>query len=94
MPAGRKPCPRCEGLRMQDAAARAALLQTYVESLPPAERVPPEVYERRLSRCMACPHLLEDLCVLCGCYARVRAAKARLGCPDVQTPRWTPRLHP
>lgn len=83
-----KPCPRCEGLRMQDDAARAALLRAYVESLPPAERVPPEVYERRLARCAACPHLREDVCVLCGCYATARAAKARMGCPDVRDPRW------
>ena len=84
----RRPCARCEDLAMEDAAVRAALLRAYVDSLAPRDRVPPEVYGARLARCAACPSRREDLCVLCGCYVQARAAKARLGCPDVKKPRW------
>ena len=66
---------------MQDAAARVALLQAYVEALPLAERVLPEVYEDRLSRCTVCPHLLEDLCTLCGCYAAAPRGQGAFGMP-------------
>ena len=80
-------CRRCLLEDMPSGAALAASVQELVEALPQSERVPEDERARRLYACTACDHLIDGMCALCGCYVQLRAAKSRLGCPDVP-PRW------
>ena len=65
----------------------ARVIAEYVESLPPESRAPEALRQARLSRCLACPHLTDGTCALCGCYVEARAAKRSQVCPDVPG-RW------
>lgn len=60
----------------------------YIATLDEAQKASPEVYQARLGICLNCTHLRDGTCALCGCYVEARAAKRRLGCPDIP-PRWT-----
>lgn len=82
-------CRRC---LLQDMPDEAALLQSVrelIDLLEPRARAPQEAVRRRLQACAACAHLNAGTCALCGCYVELRAAKARMSCPDMP-PRWTP----
>lgn len=59
----------------------------YINSLPEDQKAGPGTYAARLDICKACPDLKNGMCAQCGCFAEVRAAKKRLGCP---MGRWGP----
>ncbi len=81
-----KPCPKCL-LEELDEKALLLTVQEYVRQLDPRQKVPDDVYAARLDTCTACPRLVSGMCAKCGCYVQLRAAKARLACPDVPA-RW------
>ena len=80
------PCRRC----LLSAVGDARLLQTvqaYIQAIPPELRTDTTHYEQRLAACQACDHLINGLCIKCGCYVELRCAKSALYCPDLP-PRW------
>lgn len=82
----RKPC-RC--LLRADESQRPLyeIVKDYIDTLAPDQRADDATYAARLKRCEACEHLFDGTCALCGCYVEIRAAKQRMGCPDVPG-RW------
>ena len=53
------------------------------DSAIPNEKVPEDIYERRLSVCRECAFLNAATCMLCGCYVELRAAFRNAACPHV-----------
>ncbi len=80
----RKPC-RCllEDSRPDLQQVVADVLATIHEDL----KAPEAVYHARLDACLACLHLRDGTCAVCGCYVEVRAARRTAACPDIP-PRW------
>lgn len=72
-------CKRCL-LNELDGEYFKSIYQ-YIESLPEEQKVSPPEYQRRLALCRECENLQNGLCAQCGCFAEVRAAKKRMGCP-------------
>ena len=81
---GRKPC-RC--LLAESWPSLGETVAAYVAALPEEERAPEHVYRARLDLCLACEHLRDGTCALCGCYVEARAAKRGQRCPGVP-PKW------
>ena len=80
----RKPfCRRCLLEDMPAEAALAKSIRELVDLLPEEKRAPAEVTAQRLAVCRACDHLQNGMCVLCGCYVELRAAKRIMKCPCV-----------
>ena len=84
-----RPCVRCliDGLPGEEALAEA--LRERIAQIAPEEKVTEAEYRRRLDACLSCGSLNHGTCALCGCYAEIRAARRRMGCPRVP-PRWLP----
>ena len=80
-------CRRCIEQDIPEAQL-AKYLDDYVSQLPNDIRVSAEVFQKRLSICSECEHLLKYTCRLCGCYAQVRAAKRMNRCPVPYAPKW------
>ena len=78
----KRPC-RCLVSEMPDEAELAEAIRERIAAMDDEERTPDEEYAVRLSRCRACAFLQRGTCVQCGCYAELRAAKRRMGCPAV-----------
>ena len=83
------PC-RCLLDELPDQAALLRSIEELVSLLPPDLRADDDVKASRLSVCRTCPHLVDGMCALCGCYVQLRAARAAMSCPDVP-PRWDRR---
>ena len=62
-------------------------MYVYISNLPEEDRTPEEEYERRLSKCRECDHLLNGMCRICGCFVVMRAAIVVRHCPDC-TSEW------
>ena len=62
-------------------------MYVYISNLPEEDRTPEEEYERRLSKCRECDHLLNGMCRICGCFVEMRAAIVVRHCPD-STSEW------
>ena len=82
------PCVRCLIADLPDERALAEILAQRVAQLPAEERVTEAERQRRLACCRDCRHLNHGTCALCGCYVEIRAARARMNCPDVPG-RWS-----
>lgn len=80
-------CRRCLLEDMPSQARLAASIRELVELLPEDKKAPAEAVRTRLAQCRACPHLINGMCALCGCYVELRSAKARMACPDIPA-RW------
>ena len=74
-----KPCRKCLLSEMNETAFFETV-QQYIDSIPPHEKTPKDEYLRRLVLCKNCEYLTNGMCVLCGCYVEVRAAKAWQHC--------------
>lgn len=83
---GRKPCLRCL-LAQAGETDLARAISERIAAMPPEERAPRELYEKRLDACRACAHLNAGTCMKCGCYAELRAAKLSAVCPHEER-RW------
>jgi hypothetical protein len=77
----RKPCIKCSPQDDGEEKYRERL-NSYLRSLPDAIKAPPEEYDRRLIICRDCGELMNGVCLLCGCYVEMRAAKETQYCPD------------
>ena len=62
-------------------------MYVYISNLPEEDRTPEEEYERRLSKCRECDHLLNGMCRICGCFVEMRAAIVVRHCLD-STSEW------
>ena len=82
----KEPCPVCEEKRR--IADEEALLKEYVASLPEEMRTEPEEYAKRLVICQNCDARVGNLCSLCGCFVRARAAKRQMKCPHPAGRKW------
>ena len=78
-------CKRCL-LRELDGEYFKSVYR-YIDSLPEEQKAGPGACAERLEICRTCPDLQNGMCAQCGCFAEVRAAKKRLGCP---IGRWGP----
>ena len=56
------------------------LAAEYARAVSDSEKTIEEVYKKRLEICGKCNYLVEGLCILCGCYVEIRAAKAAQSC--------------
>ena len=73
-------CRKCL-LEEFDQAEYLRILKEHIESTPPRDRTPEEVYQRRLETCKACDYLETGTCLACGCYVELRAVSKRGRCP-------------
>ncbi len=76
-------CRRCLLEDMPDEEALAKSIRELIDLLPEEKRTSMEETARRLDICRGCDHLQNGMCVLCGCYVELRAAKRHMKCPDV-----------
>lgn len=74
----KKPCRKCPGA---DAANIKETVSQMIKVLPAEQKVSEETYAARLEVCKVCNKLAEGTCVVCGCYAELRALKRRMDCP-------------
>lgn len=80
-------CKRCQ-LFEQDEGELLSTLKAYIASLDEEDKVPQEVYEKRLSKCEGCDSLGNGMCEFCGCFVIVRAIKKIMSCPHPRGERW------
>jgi len=76
-------CRRCLLEDMPQEAALAQNIRELIALLPQEKRASAEMNAERLNICRNCDHLQNGMCVLCGCYVELRAAKAQMKCPHV-----------
>lgn len=76
-------CRRCLLEDMPDETALIQNIRELIELLPAEKRAAEDVRLERLALCRQCDRLQNGMCVLCGCYVELRAAKAHMKCPDV-----------
>ncbi len=81
----RRYCKKC--LTPQTGEAFFQRLREIIAGFDEEEKVPREVYEKRLDACMSCDRLLAGMCRICGCYVELRASLKRNACPAVH-PKW------
>ncbi len=80
-PQGKRICRRCLTREMAGQERTYETIRQYIDGLDSSERADGKLYERRLEGCKACEKLLEGMCLACGCYVEIRAAKASQDCP-------------
>lgn len=56
-------------------------IREMIDALPEEKRADETEYRRRLNICGTCESLNEGVCMKCGCFAELRAAKSDMGCP-------------
>ncbi|MBR6404718.1 MAG: hypothetical protein IKS18_00815 [Lachnospiraceae bacterium] len=80
------PCRKC---LLEDLSDRSLYeqVQKTVAAIPEEERCADSEYRRRLQICRNCEELLSGMCLQCGCYVEVRAARQRSSCPKTK-PDW------
>ena len=72
-------CRKC--LFNQDSGELYQSIQELIASLSPEEKAGEEEYRRRLDVCRECEKLQNGMCLSCGCFVQVRAAKKGESCP-------------
>lgn len=82
----RIPCRRCLLEAVGDEALLAQV-RDWKDAIPRSQRAPAECYRERLACCQRCDHLLNGMCMLCGCFVEVRAARAVVHCAGTP-PQW------
>ncbi|MBQ8781290.1 MAG: hypothetical protein IJZ72_06440 [Oscillospiraceae bacterium] len=56
-------------------------IKEMIAALPDENRADENEYRRRLDICGRCSQLNEGVCLKCGCFVELRAAKKDMGCP-------------
>ncbi len=82
--------PPCKGCSA-DVHVSERQIQRILTSLNahPDQCVDDEVYEQRMTACLACPSLsYGTTCKHCGCFVAVRAKFIEKGCPNPGHPHW------
>lgn len=72
-------CRKC--LLNQDSGELYQSIQELIAALPEEEKAAEQEYRRRLALCEGCDKLQNGMCLSCGCFVQVRAAKKRESCP-------------
>lgn len=72
-------CRKC--LFNQDSGELYQSIQELIAALPQEEKADPAEYTGRLEVCQGCEKLQNGMCLSCGCFVQVRAAKKQEGCP-------------
>ena len=78
----KKPCPRCLLRDLSDRDIEESV-KRLIAAMPEKEKADAALYGKRLDICVSCENLLSGTCLLCGCYAELRAAKKDAHCPCV-----------
>jgi radical SAM superfamily enzyme with C-terminal helix-hairpin-helix motif len=81
MDSGLPKCRRCLLEEMQEDELYKNLREV-IDAIPAELKAPRDIYMKRLDTCRACDRLVSGMCVLCGCYVEMRAAKNAQRCPD------------
>jgi len=80
-------CKRCLLREVPEGEELAKIVEERIRLMPEDLRVSETEYAQRLDVCRSCDHLTSGTCVLCGCYAELRAVQRNRRCPDVP-PKW------
>ena len=67
---------------------KSTFAEHIVASLPEEMRTSAEEYAKRLEICQNCEAKAGNLCSLCGCFVRARAAKKNMRCPHPAGRKW------
>jgi len=80
----------CKKCLLLEAGERVTYdeIMAYVATLPAADLVSDDEYQRRIAFCKNCDNLLSGMCRKCGCYAEVRARLKTANCPDFDNRKW------
>lgn len=73
-------CKRCL-LAQTDPAGLYQTVRQRIALLPPDDKAEERIYRSRLAVCAECDALQNGICVQCGCFAELRAAKKAMNCP-------------
>lgn len=73
-------CKRCL-LREYDETDYREKIERVLKLMSEKEKVPAELYEKRLQVCGQCEKLVQGTCLSCGCYVELRAAGKMGSCP-------------
>jgi len=75
----------CRKCLLQDIAPEEYLesMRSYLNSLDEEIKSDGSLYQKRIDLCLACNHLQEGICKICGCFVEYRAAIKLRGCPAV-----------
>ena len=73
-------CKRCL-LREYDEKDYKEKIERVLKLMKEKEKVPGELYEKRLLVCGQCEKLAQGTCLSCGCYVELRAAARTGSCP-------------
>lgn len=73
-------CPSCVA-RHANEGSYDEYVKAYLNSLPDEIKTPEKEYARRLDICSSCNEYISKVCVLCGCFVEIRAAKRIMYCP-------------
>ena len=63
------------------------MIKKHTDIIKEEDKSDDETYKARLDTCKECEKLNRGTCGACGCYVELRAARIRMGCPDVPD-RW------
>ncbi len=74
-------CRRCL-ISEFDIKKEFRYIYEYIDQMPEDLKADPETYAERLEICKTCDSLLSGLCLKCGCYVEIRAAKKEGYCPS------------
>ena len=83
MSTGLENCKKCMLYELADKAAYESV-KSYIDALPPGQRVDDKEYFRRLELCRNCDMFLAAMCRKCGCYVEVRAIRPDMHCPKTK----------
>ncbi len=77
---------KCRRCLLEEAGERelSEIIGERVSLIPPKQRTPSKLYERRLEICGECENLNQGTCIKCGCYVELRAARIDSQCPDIK----------
>ena len=81
---------KCKRCLLLDADEEAILreVQFHISKITPKEKADDDTYRLRLNACQSCNHLIDGVCMKCGCYVELRAAFTKMKCPDAASRRW------
>lgn len=76
----------CKKCLLQDISEEEYFrhIHSYVEGLDNELKASDDLYQKRLSKCKECDHLLNGMCRVCGCFVEMRAAMKKNYCPSIE----------
>lgn len=79
-------CKRCL-LSETDESELFKNVTELIAAMPEEMKTDGDSYRARISACGGCDMLYRGMCLECGCYIELRAAKAVMHCPAAK-PKW------